>query len=371
MATSVRYGNVESAFLASARRLAGPVRGVGVALISAFGLLMMPGAALPVGLAVFGLVLVGSAVDCWVGFSGRAAPLALAFAVARVVAVCATLEWSGVAPNPWALNVLTTTAITLQWEWPAKVAVPVTAGLLAVDLAVLGTGDAGSLVPRLVFECVLARLGFLLLLRSSRRTDEVREHRSALARAEAIARARHDRQREYLALLHDTASSTFLQVAMREDSDPVLVAQYARHDLAVLTGGAGAPSSRDSPVDLVASLRAVVARSRLSVELRRHGDSLVPASVALALVRAVREGLTNVERHAQVSAATLVVRTDRDRVVVTLDDSGVGFDPDEIRGPCRGIRGSLVERMVAVGGDATVTSAPGDGTTVRLVWPGG
>jgi two-component sensor histidine kinase len=371
MATSVRYGTVETAFLASARRLAGPVRGVGVALISGFGLLMLPGRALPVGLAVFALVLVGSAVDCWVGFSGRAAPLALTFAAARVVAVCVMLDWGGVPPNPWALNVLTTTAITLQWEWPARIAVPVTAGLLAVDLAVLGTGDAGSLVPRLLVECVLARLGFLLLLRSSRRTDEVREHRSALARAEALARARHQRQREYLALLHDTASSTFLQIAMREDSDPAQVARYARHDLAILTGVAGASAGTDSSVELAASLQAVVARSRLSVELHQQGDWLVPASVALALVRAVREGLANVERHAQVDTATLTVRTEHDEVMVTLRDAGVGFDPAEVPRSCRGIRGSVVERMRAAGGDATVVSAPGRGTCVRLVWPGG
>ncbi|MEV0841883.1 ATP-binding protein [Actinocatenispora sera] len=369
--SDVRYRTVETAFLAAARRLAGPVRGVGVALISAFGLLTMPSQALPAGLAVFGLVLVGSAVDCWVGFSGRAAPLALAFAVARVVAVCVMLQCSGAPPNPWALNVLTTTAITLQWEWPAPVAAPVTAGLLAVDLAVLGTGDAGSLVPRLLFECVLARLGFLLLLRSSRRTDEVREHRSALARAEALARARHQRQREYLALLHDTASSTFLQIAVRADSDPAQVARYARHDLAILTGAAGTPAGSDSAVDLAASLHAVVARSRLAIELRRQGEALVPASVALALLRAVREGLANVERHAHVDAATLTVRTEQDLVAVTVRDAGAGFAPDEVPRSCRGIRGSIVERMRAVGGDATVISAPGNGTTIRLVWPGG
>lgn len=368
MASSSRQGGVEALFLSSARRFAGPVRGVGVVLISTFGLLAVPDDALPLGFALFGLMLAGAVVDCWAGFSGRAAPLALAFVIARVVAAGVTLKWTGGPSNPWALNILTTAAITLQWEWPPKVAVPVTAGLLAVDLAVI---SAGVLLPRVVFECVLARLGFLLLRRSSRRMDELRKDRSALARAEAVSLARHRQEREYLALLHDTASSTFLLVAVHgEDTEPGQVAEYARHDLAVLTGAAGGPTTQDSLVDLTTSLRAVVARSPLSVDLRWRGESPVPASAALALVRAVREALANVERHAGVDAATLSLRVEGDRVVVVLDDAGVGFHPHEVPRSCRGIRSSVVERMAAVGGSAVVTSCPGAGTVVRLVWPG-
>jgi signal transduction histidine kinase len=98
---------------------------------------------------------------------------------------------------------------------------------------------------------------------------------------------------------------------------------------------------------------------------------LVPASVALALVRAVRETLTNVERHAGVRTATLSLRTDGDRVVVDVADAGAGFLPAAVPPARRGLRGSVVERMTAVGGRAEVTSRPGEGTTVRLVWPDG
>lgn len=368
MAPGSRRGGVEALFLSSARRFAGPVRGVGVVLVSAFGLLAVPGDALPLGFALFGLMAAGAAVDCRAGFSGRTTPLALVLVAVRVVAVCVTVERTGGPANPWALNILTTAVITLQWEWPPKVAVPVTAGLLAVGLTVL---DAGVLLPRVVIECVLARLGFWLLHRSSRRMDELWEHRSALARAEAMSLARHRQEREYLALLHDTASSTFLLVAVHgEDTEPEQVAAYARHDLAVLTGAAGGPTTQDSLVDLTTSLRAVVARSPLTVDLRCRGESLVPASVALAMVRAVREALTNVERHAGVRAATLSVRIGGDCVVVVLDDAGVGFHPGGVPRSCRGIRSSVVERMAAAGGGATVTSRPGEGTVVRLVWPG-
>ncbi|GGV96818.1 hypothetical protein GCM10015535_66950 [Streptomyces gelaticus] len=364
-------GSVEAQFLASAHRLAPPVRGVAVVVISVFGLLAVPDEALPLGFALFGLVLAGAGVDCWAGFTGRGAVLSLVFAVLRVAAVCETQEWTGGPLNPWALNMLTTTAITLQWEWPPAVAVPVTSALLAVDLAAVGTDVVGTLLPRLVFECLLARLGFVLLRQSARRVDELRERRSALARAEAASLARHRQEREYLALLHDTAASTFLLVTVQaKETDPEQVAEYARHDLAVLTGAAGGATAQDSTVDLTAALHTVVGRGQLAVDVRAQGTPLVPASVALAFVRAVREALVNVERHAEVGTAVLSVHGEGDRVVVVVADRGVGFHPDEVTRSRRGLRGSVVERMVAAGGSATIASRPGAGATVRLVWPG-
>ncbi|WP_447002632.1 sensor histidine kinase [Saccharothrix isguenensis] len=363
---------MEAEFLATARRFAAPVRGVGLVLISVFGLLAVPGDALPLGFALLGLVVVGAVVDCWVGASGRARPLALAFAVARVAAICATQEWTGGPPHQWALHALTTTAITFQWEWPPRIALPATAGLLAVDLAVVGFGDGSATVLRLVVEVGLTRLAFVLMRRSSKRVDVLRERRAALERAEAVALERHRREREYLALLHDTASATFLLVAVHgRDTDPAQVAEYAQRDLAVLTGSSGGPTPQDSPVDLTASLRAVVERSPLTVHARWRTGSVVPASVALALVRAVREALANVERHAGVRNAALSVHGDGERVVVEVRDAGLGFHLDEVPHFRRGIRGSVVERMTGVGGTATVTSRPGAGTSVRLEWPGG
>ncbi|WP_263170032.1 sensor histidine kinase [Streptomyces sp. SCSIO ZS0520] len=365
-------GSVEARFLASARRLAPPVRGVTVLVIGAFGLLAVPGGALPLGFALLALIVAGAGVDCWAASTGRGAALSLVFAVLRVVAVGASQEWTGGPLNLWALNTLTTTAITLQWEWPPVVSVPVTAGLFAVEVAAAGTGAVGTLLPRLVFECLLARLGFVLLRRSGRRVDALRERRSALARAEAVSLARKRQEREYLALLHDTAASTFLMVAARvEDTGPEQVAAYARHDLAVLTGAAGGAGRQDSPVELTASLRTAVGTGRPAVEVRAEGSALVPVSVALAFVRAVREALVNVARHAGVDTAELSVRGgEGGRVVVVVSDRGVGFRPDAVPDSCRGIRGSVVERMAAAGGSAAVTSRPGAGTSVRLVWPG-
>ncbi|HWO65077.1 MAG TPA: ATP-binding protein [Umezawaea sp.] len=363
MPPSSPAGAVESGFRLAVGRFAGPVRGIGLAVISVFGVLAVPDEFVPLGLALLGLALVGAVVD---GVPDtRGTWIALGLAVVRAGAICATQAWTASGPNLWALNVLTITAITFQWEWPLKVTVLVTAGLLAVFLV---AGGPPTTILRVVVECLLARLAFLLLVRSARGVDELRARQAALERAEVLARERRRREREYLALLHDTASATFLLVGTGT-ADPAEVADFARRDLAVLTGSTGGPGLDDRLVDVESSLRSVVEQSPLAVDARWGHVPLLPVPVTLALVRAVREAMTNVERHAGVREAGLGVAVSGDGVVVTVTDTGGGFDPVAVPEHRRGIRGSLVERMAAVGGRATVDSRPGGGTTVRLVWP--
>ncbi|AXB49178.1 histidine kinase [Amycolatopsis albispora] len=347
-------------------RFAGVARGAGLVVISVFGVLATPSDALPLGFGLLALAVVAALAEVHTGRTGRGRRVAFALALARAAAICAAQLETAPEPgelNQWALNVLTITVITLQWEWPPRVTVPAVACLLVVQLAPLAPEDSVSTVLRVLIEGVLARLAFQLLVRSTRRIDRLRARRARLEREESLAQQRRRQEREYLAVLHDTASATFLMVAQRGASaDPAEVAEYARRDLSILTGATG----RDSMVELEASLRGVLAQSPVRVDARWSPVPLLPASAALALVRAVREALLNVERHAGVTEAVLTVEAG---VRVTVRDEGRGFDPAAVPAHRRGIRGSLVERMAAAGGRATVTSAPGEGTTVELSWP--
>jgi signal transduction histidine kinase len=47
-------------------------------------------------------------------------------------------------------------------------------------------------------------------------------------------------------------------------------------------------------------------------------------------------------------------------------DQGSGFDPSEVPADRRGIADSIEGRMQRYGGQVSVTSAPGNGTEVRL-----
>lgn len=335
---------LEDRLLASVSRLAGPIRGAGVVLISVFGAWSV-GSSL--GWALLAFVVVTSIADF------RVPRVALPVAFVRVVVLSVLLGGVG---EQWTLTVLTTTLITWQWQWPLRVTVPLSALLIALQVVVAGPG----VLVRAVLEPVLARVAYLLLRRSSRRVDELRSQAAAQQRSAALALERGRQEREFLALLHDTAAATFLMAA--HDGDPSAVAVQARRDLVAL-------SERDNAegaVDLAAALT-VVARDRAVTVSAEPAP--VPAAVALAFVRAVGELLTNVERHAGASAVLLSVARVGRGVVVVVEDDGRGFVLAEVPSHRRGLRGSVVDRLRAVGGVAVIESTPSRGTTARLAWP--
>jgi signal transduction histidine kinase len=83
------------------------------------------------------------------------------------------------------------------------------------------------------------------------------------------------------------------------------------------------------------------------------------------------EALRNVARYAGVDVVRVTARRAGDVILVTVADSGVGFDLERIPSHRIGIKRSIRGRMWNVGGRATVESRPGHGTTVRLEWPRG
>ena len=64
--------------------------------------------------------------------------------------------------------------------------------------------------------------------------------------------------------------------------------------------------------------------------------------------------------------------SDRDGLLLEVEDDGVGFDPDapSTRSRRLGLT-SMEERAQRVGGTLEITSAPGAGTTVRMRTGGG
>lgn len=100
---------------------------------------------------------------------------------------------------------------------------------------------------------------------------------------------------------------------------------------------------------------------------------LLPAPAHTALYYLIREALRNVQRHAQASNAEVVVRVEADRVQLLVRDDGCGFIlPDRLTRLVRDQKYGLVgmeERVRLRGGEMTIDSEPGLGTTIRASFP--
>lgn len=108
------------------------------------------------------------------------------------------------------------------------------------------------------------------------------------------------------------------------------------------------------------------AEPRWQVEGDARGLS---SAVERAVYRILQEAITNVRVHAQASTINVRLNVGRDLLLVVEDD-GVGFEADRAAASDGlGLR-YMRERGQAIGGFVTIDTAPGDGTSVRLVVPG-
>ena len=97
-------------------------------------------------------------------------------------------------------------------------------------------------------------------------------------------------------------------------------------------------------------------------EPRRHSPE--PET---AVYRIVQEALTNATKHGAAARATVEVLEGDHDVRVTVRDDGSGFDPTAAASGF-GLAG-MRERTELLKGEISVESAPGEGTTVRVVLP--
>ncbi|MFV2065826.1 MAG: PAS domain S-box protein [Pirellulales bacterium] len=87
-----------------------------------------------------------------------------------------------------------------------------------------------------------------------------------------------------------------------------------------------------------------------------------------ALFRIVQEALTNVKHHSQATSATVRLVEAGNRLVLEIRDEGLGFELDRVASNRFGVRG-IEERARLFGGEATIDTAPGKGTRVRVEIP--
>ncbi|MDT5368451.1 MAG: hypothetical protein QOC62_2882, partial [Mycobacterium sp.] len=113
------------------------------------------------------------------------------------------------------------------------------------------------------------------------------------------------------------------------------------------------------------ALKTLARRSAVPVELDVGVDRRLPDSVEVAAYYVVAEALTNAAKHAQASGVSVRVEAEGATLHLSIRDDGVG-GADTANGS--GLTG-LVDRVEALGGQMTISSQPGRGTSLAVKIP--
>jgi signal transduction histidine kinase len=92
----------------------------------------------------------------------------------------------------------------------------------------------------------------------------------------------------------------------------------------------------------------------------------LPEEHKTCIYRVVQEALHNVSKHAQASAAQVVVQQSEQQIELSVQDDGTGFDAERVRG--LGLLG-MEERAHHLGGKLVIDSQPGRGTLLKINLP--
>ncbi len=110
-------------------------------------------------------------------------------------------------------------------------------------------------------------------------------------------------------------------------------------------------------------------RSGIAVTVQLDGDlDELDEGLRTCLYRVVQESLTNCARHADAKSILISAVKDGDRLLMTIQDNGVGFDSRRPHQRGLGLVG-MEERVRKAGGILSIQSQVNQGTTVQVVIP--
>lgn len=314
-------------------------------------------------------------------------------AIAAVYLV-AVISWPFMVADPatfadstpwiWYLCTVATANAAIGFRLPIAIVYTLITPLAYGIIRVLPAGgDVGTM--RAVFDSVYALIlsaAVLIILATLVQAAQRVDAAQAAALAEYSAAVRQhalDAERmEVDSIVHDSVLTTFLSAAAARSE--------AERNLAVVMARAAEMRfvrAADVPDAAVGGLNALMVRIRsaiavgtepVSLHVGELGDALLPVPVADALYSATVQALMNSLQHAGGTGVPQAIRRGVHVSAVDggcrieISDDGVGFVPEAVPAERMGLRVSIVERMAAVGGRATIRSQPGQGTAITLVW---
>jgi signal transduction histidine kinase len=247
-------------------------------------------------------------------------------------------------------------------------------------------------VAAFLIPLVFARLSILGARAQQELSERVREQQKSLLDATERVFEERERERHRIAEeIHDTSLQMLAAAAygLGNAKEWLSADERLKAREAIMT-------SRDAIEDAMKALRGSLVDLRKStveegglVETIRHFaeqmsllwgteirtnarvDVEPPIPVALAGFQILQEGLTNALKHAQGTPITVRISNQNGMVHIVVEDEGPGFDPEqEVGSDHVGMR-LMKERAARVGGSIALDTAPGRGTKLEAILPGG
>jgi signal transduction histidine kinase len=274
------------------------------------------------------------------------------------------------------------------WWYGRSVGRPVHAGLWRFEVPSAGWALVACVAAPLLALPVLALLRGLAVARAHTvrfllgLTEEARRAAEREAARAAAVRAHHADHRRIERDLHDGAQARMVAVSLSlgrarrrfpadQEAARVLVDQAyeesrrALADLRAVVRGLHPPVLADRGLD--AAVSSLAAASDVPVDVRVELARRAPGPVESAAYFVIAESLANVGKHAGAERVRVRVDERGDRIVVHVDDDGVGGAVPSAGGGLAG----LADRVRAVGGRLRVHSPAGGPTRVEAELPCG
>jgi signal transduction histidine kinase len=109
----------------------------------------------------------------------------------------------------------------------------------------------------------------------------------------------------------------------------------------------------------------------LLVNITVAKDCKLPAEAHIAFYRIAQEALNNILKHSRATHVTVELSCHaidhRQIVELAIHDDGRGFEPAQVPPDHFGLH-NMRERAQAIGAELNVTSQPGHGTQILVVW---
>ena len=264
-----------------------------------------------------------------------------------------------------------TWVVVAAYAWGLKVAAYGSLFLVVEQVVIDLAGDRGEIpaAGSITFFVFAVVVGWAFEALRDREKERLATARALRAEQERLAeeqrqRARYEERVDLANRLHDSVLQT-LVVMHRDAADARQVRYLARRqerELRRTIDEYRSPFENSLRAALLAVCGEIEDLYRVEVDavIRGDADAGGPFEAAVA---AAHEALVNAAKHSGQLTIDLYAELSGAAVEIYVRDTGVGFDMS-LDPSGHGLKSSLLERVAAVGGTATVSSEAGEGTEV-------